>query len=58
MCITAYPSNLAQHLTIWFGITDQSKLIQYCGHGKLNIGNNLAEDAIRFFAIVRKNYFL
>ncbi|MFT7558557.1 MAG: transposase, partial [Flavobacteriales bacterium] len=29
---------------------------QYCGHGKLNIDNNLAEGAIRPYVIGRKNW--
>jgi transposase len=37
-------------------IRNQEKLIQYCGHGKLNIDNNLAENAIRPFVIGRKNW--
>lgn len=37
-------------------VRNQEKLIQYCGHGKLNIDNNLAEGAIRPFVVGRKNW--
>jgi transposase len=36
-------------------VRNRTKLIQYCGHGKLHIDNNLAEGAIRPFVIGRKN---
>lgn len=50
------PKSVKLGVALRYLVKNQEKLIQYCGHGKLNIDNNLAEGAIRPYVIGRKNW--
>lgn len=50
------PKSVKLGIALRYLVRNQEKLIQYCGHGKLHIDNNLAEGAIRPYVIGRKNW--
>jgi len=50
------PKNCKLGKALGYLVKNREKLIQYCGHERFNIDNNLAENAIRPFVLGRKNW--
>jgi len=54
--ISKVPKDSLTYKAIYYSVNQWDLLIGYCDDGKLNISNALAENAIRPFAIGRKNW--
>ncbi|HEC26348.1 MAG TPA: hypothetical protein ENI67_02955 [Gammaproteobacteria bacterium] len=53
--INRVPKNSLTYKAVYYCLNQWDLLVGYCDDGKLNISNALAENAIRPFAIGRKN---
>jgi transposase len=54
--ISRVPKNSLTYKAIYYSLNQWDLLVGYCDDGQLNISNALAENAIRPFAIGRKNW--
>ena len=54
--INRVPKDSLTYKAIYYSLNQWDLLVGYCDDGKLNISNALAENAIRPFAVGRKNW--
>jgi len=54
--ISKVPKDSLTYKAIYFTLNQWDRLTPYCENGKLNISNALAENAIRPFAVGRRNW--
>jgi transposase len=54
--INRVPRDSLTYKAIYYALNQWGLLIGYCDDGKLNISNGLAENAIRPFALGRRNW--
>lgn len=54
--ISRIPKDSLTYKAIYYSLNQWETLVGYCGHGAVNISNALAENAIRPFAVGRRNW--